>query len=116
MSPYVHTLPLHDGLPICQSYLLGCADKCTAVLIDPSLVHIDRYRGLLAREGLRLRYAIDTHTHADHFSAVRQLKEEFGIPAVMHSASPARSEEHTSELQSLMRISYAVFRLKKKKT
>src|SRR3546814_9454679 len=30
--------------------------------------------------------------------------------------STARSEEHTSELQSLMRISYAVFCLKKKKT
>src|SRR3546814_1390865 len=30
-------------------------------------------------------------------------------------ASQARSEEHTSELQSLMRISYAVFCLKKKK-
>src|SRR3546814_1867754 len=30
-------------------------------------------------------------------------------------ASPCRSEEHTSELQSLMRISYAVFCLKKKK-
>src|SRR3546814_5555608 len=30
--------------------------------------------------------------------------------------SPDRSEEHTSELQSLMRISYAVFCLKKKKT
>src|SRR3546814_10639129 len=30
--------------------------------------------------------------------------------------SAARSEEHTSELQSLMRISYAVFCLKKKKT
>src|SRR3546814_710277 len=29
--------------------------------------------------------------------------------------SPRRSEEHTSELQSLMRISYAVFCLKKKK-
>src|SRR3546814_2257197 len=29
---------------------------------------------------------------------------------------PGRSEEHTSELQSLMRISYAVFCLKKKKT
>src|SRR3546814_4903411 len=29
---------------------------------------------------------------------------------------PSRSEEHTSELQSLMRISYAVFCLKKKKT
>src|SRR3546814_9827716 len=32
------------------------------------------------------------------------------------SANKFRSEEHTSELQSLMRISYAVFCLKKKKT
>src|SRR3546814_1276230 len=31
-------------------------------------------------------------------------------------ADPSRSEEHTSELQSLMRISYAVFCLKKKQT
>src|SRR3546814_3080978 len=33
---------------------------------------------------------------------------------VPHAASVSRSEEHTSELQSLMRISYAVFCLKKK--
>src|SRR3546814_10795994 len=32
------------------------------------------------------------------------------------SLTPLRSEEHTSELQSLMRISYAVFCLKKKTT
>src|SRR3546814_7156118 len=32
-----------------------------------------------------------------------------------HHVAQARSEEHTSELQSLMRISYAVFCLKKKK-
>src|SRR3546814_2055747 len=34
---------------------------------------------------------------------------------VMATQNPIRSEEHTSELQSLMRISYAVFCLKKKK-
>src|SRR3546814_3780075 len=33
-----------------------------------------------------------------------------------HAQKTSRSEEHTSELQSLMRISYAVFCLKKKKT
>src|SRR3546814_3195615 len=33
----------------------------------------------------------------------------------IHKATGRRSEEHTSELQSLMRISYAVFCLKKKK-
>src|SRR3546814_5457998 len=35
--------------------------------------------------------------------------------SVSSQALAARSEEHTSELQSLMRISYAVFCLKKKK-
>src|SRR3546814_3450928 len=35
-------------------------------------------------------------------------------PLVFGATSPYRSEEHTSELQSLMRISYAVFCLKKK--
>src|SRR3546814_6460337 len=39
-----------------------------------------------------------------------------GAPTVAPSSMVAsRSEEHTSELQSLMRISYAVFCLKKKK-
>src|SRR3546814_1438778 len=42
---------------------------------------------------------------------------EAGTPHVAHRCRPRprRSEEHTSELQSLMRISYAVFCLKKKK-
>src|SRR3546814_5516491 len=42
-----------------------------------------------------------------------QVIVEFGHGA--HGAARIRSEEHTSELQSLMRISYAVFCLKKKK-
>src|SRR3546814_10234305 len=37
-------------------------------------------------------------------------------PSMTTSPASMRSEEHTSELQSLMRISYAVFCLKKKKT
>src|SRR3546814_6164954 len=37
-------------------------------------------------------------------------------PALAFGAGPARSEEHTSELPSLMRRSYAVFCLKKKHT
>src|SRR3546814_7618539 len=38
-----------------------------------------------------------------------------GLAELAVPAGPVRSEEHTSELQSLMRISYAVFCLKKKK-
>ena len=73
----------------CQSYLVGCADTLSAVLIDPEIGQIDRYKGLAARDGLHIRYVIDTHTHADHFSAARQMAEMLGAPTVMHQASPA---------------------------
>src|SRR3546814_10891716 len=42
--------------------------------------------------------------------------EGFGLPAFGAQLLTNRSEEHTSELQSLMRIQYAVFCLKKKQT
>src|SRR3546814_1089886 len=41
--------------------------------------------------------------------------DAYGLTAANGKRLDARSEEHTSELQSLMRISYAVFCLKKKK-
>src|SRR3546814_2654560 len=42
-------------------------------------------------------------------------EKEVGAARAAIRPAPPRSEEHTSELQSLMRISYAVFCLKKKK-
>jgi glyoxylase-like metal-dependent hydrolase (beta-lactamase superfamily II) len=73
----------------CRSYLVGCEESCAAALIDPELSQIDRYNALAARHGLRFRYLIDTHTHADHFSATRQLADQLDAPVVMHRASPA---------------------------
>src|SRR3546814_8737101 len=53
---------------------------------------------------------------------LQRVAQQRGAAAFRHGAAGAvghrhrqRSEEHTSELQSLMRISYAVFCLKKKK-
>ncbi|HEU0199782.1 MAG TPA: MBL fold metallo-hydrolase [Burkholderiaceae bacterium] len=73
----------------CQSYLIGCAETCAAALIDPEVRQIDRYLALAARDGLRIRYVIDTHTHADHFSATKELARRLEVPVVMHRASPA---------------------------
>src|SRR3546814_5672217 len=47
---------------------------------------------------------------------IRKLKSGYRIYSRKKDPETGRSEEHTSELQSLMRISYAVFCLKKKKT
>jgi glyoxylase-like metal-dependent hydrolase (beta-lactamase superfamily II)/rhodanese-related sulfurtransferase len=73
----------------CRSYVIGCEETCAAALIDPELSQIDRYIALAARDGLRIRYLIDTHTHADHFSATQQLARQLDVPVVMHRLSPA---------------------------
>lgn len=73
----------------CQSYLIGCANTRMAALIDPEIRQIDHYLALAAQTGVRVHYVIDTHTHADHFSATRQLGEQLGVPVVMHRESHA---------------------------
>jgi glyoxylase-like metal-dependent hydrolase (beta-lactamase superfamily II)/rhodanese-related sulfurtransferase len=73
----------------CQSYLVGCAESCAAALLDPEIALVDRYLALAARDGLRIHYVIDTHTHADHFSATQQLARKLGVPIAMHRMSPA---------------------------
>src|SRR3546814_9801150 len=47
---------------------------------------------------------------SEHFEQYRRFAPSLNA---MNICTPVRSEEHTSELQSLMRISYAVFCLKK---
>src|SRR3546814_7477956 len=56
------------------------------------------------------RETFASHGIAEDAVDVVRVPGAWEIPAVA-----ARSEEHTSELQSIMRISYAVFCLKKKK-
>jgi glyoxylase-like metal-dependent hydrolase (beta-lactamase superfamily II)/rhodanese-related sulfurtransferase len=73
----------------CQSYLVGCAETCAAAVIDPEISQVDRYLALAGRDGLRIHHLIDTHTHADHFSASQQLARQLGAAVVMHRASPA---------------------------
>jgi glyoxylase-like metal-dependent hydrolase (beta-lactamase superfamily II)/rhodanese-related sulfurtransferase len=73
----------------CQSYLIGCPDTCVGALIDPEISQIDRYLALAARHALRIHYVIDTHTHADHFSATQQIGRQLGVPIAMHHRSPA---------------------------
>jgi glyoxylase-like metal-dependent hydrolase (beta-lactamase superfamily II)/rhodanese-related sulfurtransferase len=87
----------------CRSYLVGCADACAATLIDPELSQIDRYLALASHHGVRVRHLIDTHTHADHFSATRELATRLGVPIAMHQLSPAPFVDmHLGDGESMM--------------
>src|SRR3546814_3342254 len=76
--------------------------------------------GYLAAQTMEqvLRQCGDELTRENVMKQAASLKDlELGmmLPGILLNTGPDRSEEHTSELQSLMRISYAVFCLKKKK-
>src|SRR3546814_4702117 len=93
-----------------------------ALPICPSRAGSDGYRGASALREDR-RFARSAGSRQREVSCCEASRLRPGSLHLVHrlSIGPAgviarhRSEEHTSELQSLMRISYAVFCLKKKK-
>src|SRR3546814_10081849 len=91
--------------------------------IAPHIIHPLRFV-LPYRDGLRPRWLLRLGLFLyDHIGGRRKLPATRSVDLRRHVAGAplqsvyvhGRSEEHTSELQSLMRISYAVFCLKKKK-
>ena len=73
----------------CLSYLVGCDETCAAMLVDPHLDQLDRYIALITERGMRVHYIVETHTHADHFSAARELAKHLDAKVVMHQLSAA---------------------------
>jgi hydroxyacylglutathione hydrolase len=57
---------LHQD-PIAASYLFGCVGRSAAAVVDP-VGEIEPYLALANQHGMRIRYVIDTHLHADHLT------------------------------------------------
>ncbi len=68
--------------PVAASYLFGCAGRASAAVVDP-IGDIWRYRRMADETGMRIRYVIDTHLHADHLSSGRALAEATGAEYVL---------------------------------
>src|SRR3546814_5567465 len=110
-----------------------CSSDLAYIFPGGCLISESRFRALAEARGLAWRDV--RHFGGDYAETLRQWRERFdaavaaeGLPAgfderfirlwryyLQYCEGGFRSEEHTSELQSLMRISYAVFCLKKKK-
>src|SRR3546814_6168669 len=90
---------------------------------DGDAVVLDELQGVIGGEATLGHHQLETGQGAHHEGGVRarhveQRRGEQGdvLAVVAVGKGTARSEEHTSELPSLMRISFAGFRLKIKKT
>src|SRR3546814_5749392 len=93
------------------------SDVCSSDLhpdaADEHALLVERQSARIGGETERRAFGTDQRRGARRAETCRQVAAR--QLAELHPEQRARSEEHTSELQSLMRISYAVFGLKKKK-
>lgn len=66
----------------CNSYIVS--SQAEALVIDPHISLKQEYKQYLNNNRLKLKFIIDTHTHADHFSLAAVLKNEFVVTVIMH--------------------------------
>jgi glyoxylase-like metal-dependent hydrolase (beta-lactamase superfamily II) len=78
---------LHSD-PVAASYLFGCGGRAAAAVVDP-LGDIAPYLRAAKESGMNIRYVVDTHLHADHVSAGRDLAQAAGAEYVLFAGAVA---------------------------
>ncbi|MBX3726841.1 MAG: MBL fold metallo-hydrolase [Xanthomonadales bacterium] len=85
---------LFDAESSTWTYLVASGPGREALIIDPCKANLDQYLRLVDELDLRLVRAIDTHTHADHVTALGDLQDATGCATVMgeHTRAECVSE------------------------
>jgi glyoxylase-like metal-dependent hydrolase (beta-lactamase superfamily II) len=84
----------YDAATYTLTYLVWDPSSKDAVVIDPVLDYdplasqidtksVDELMAMIDREGLRLRFVLETHAHADHLSASQVLRQRYDAPVAI---------------------------------
>jgi glyoxylase-like metal-dependent hydrolase (beta-lactamase superfamily II) len=104
---------LHQFLhqhPVAVSYFFGCGGKAAGAVVDP-VGELDTYLRAADDLGLRIRFVIDTHLHADHLSRGSELAHAAGAPYVLFENADAAlpfKRVHDGELLHLGNVTIKV--------
>lgn len=79
MSKSVIFYQLFESETSTYTYLVADAASLEAVLIDPVLETLERDLKLITETGVKLKYVLDTHIHADHITSAGKLRERLQI-------------------------------------
>ncbi|XP_069109033.1 persulfide dioxygenase ETHE1, mitochondrial-like isoform X1 [Argopecten irradians] len=89
---------LLDYKSFTYTYLLADPDTKEAVLIDPVYELVDRDLNLVKSLGLNLKFAINTHVHADHVTGTGEIKKKLpSCKSVITDISGASADIKTDE-------------------
>ncbi|MBW2241665.1 MAG: MBL fold metallo-hydrolase [Deltaproteobacteria bacterium] len=95
---------LFDPETSTYSYLLADQGSRHAVLIDSVLEQLDRDLGLIRELDLELRFALETHVHADHVTASGRLREELGAQVAVCAAAGVANADLELEDGALLQL------------
>lgn len=62
----------------CLSYVIYSKRNRVAAIVEPS-IFVDNYLNYISTNNLNLKYILDTHSHADHFSGAMELANDTGV-------------------------------------
>lgn len=88
---------LFDPESATYTYLLADRDAGEAVLIDPVYEQVRRDAALLEELGLKLRYTLETHVHADHVTGAWMLRQSAGCGIALSAKSGAEGADRHLE-------------------
>ena len=80
---------LFDEASGTYTYLIADDSSREAALIDPVRERVPEYVRLLDSQGLKLKWALDTHVHADHVTAAGTLRKVTGCRSAVGAACEA---------------------------
>lgn len=80
-------IDLHPQIA-CKAYLL--INDGLAAIIDPRFDQTRAYQKVIDEKGVKLIYAFDTHTHADHLSGCDRLRNWYGCKVIMSDATKSK--------------------------
>ncbi|KZS15376.1 putative ETHE1 protein [Daphnia magna] len=88
---------LFDRVSCTYSYLLADTESKEAILVDPVIDLAERDAKIIDYLGLKLKYSINTHMHADHITGTGVLKKLLpGSQSVISTASQALADKHVA--------------------
>ncbi|MBX8632050.1 MAG: MBL fold metallo-hydrolase [Thermoplasmata archaeon] len=73
----------------CLSYLVGDLMTGDAIVIDPLQENAEEYLRVADAHAITINKALDTHSHADHFSALQNFKDKVDAELFMSEITPA---------------------------
>lgn len=85
---------LFDHESYTYTYLLADETSREAIIIDPVKEQLSRDLKLIDELNLKLRYAVDTHVHADHITSVGDLREASGCETGVSTGGNVSCADH----------------------